>query len=492
MNKNMKLFFFNLLILITFCGTSSIAWSKAIWVTKAGNDNNNCTNQTTDACLTIQKGISLAIAGDTVNIGRGSYIEDSSHTSYTKKCSWMDGRLASLCVAQSGTKAAPITIRAIVGDEGYVIIDSESNRVGMHTLSSDYLHIKGLTFKNNNTIGLASWGQAQNAVPDEDLLGVGLIIENNSFLNTWGAEGLNVSAIGMWGSKDWIVRNNYIDGVSAGGKSVASGIQSYGVINALIENNFITNVGYGIFWKDHFVKNEQTRGTWFESEIRYNKINANNIGVNIGIRGTGSPEAGENYIHHNIIYGMQNNGAGISSSMSGAYGISAPIRIEHNLFDGGNNDTRAISLDGNENATIVGNISTRTNIDLELITYSNTKVIRLMNSDFNIFDSSMNIIIDRYSNATQAKYFKSLAAWNAALAKDALTLGKDHPDMNSVTAAAAELLLDPTNKAYRYRPGSIAFMLMPDGSNAGPYQQGNETIGQLESSDRRPLPPTPL
>ncbi|RYG19510.1 MAG: hypothetical protein EOO07_06705, partial [Chitinophagaceae bacterium] len=122
----------------------SVAWAKNIWVAKSGNDSNACTNAVSDACLTIQKGISLAVAGDTVNIARGKYIENSSTSSYTKKCAWLDNRLASLCVPQSGTATSPITIQAKLGDEGLVIIDSEGLRVGLHTLASDYLQIKGL------------------------------------------------------------------------------------------------------------------------------------------------------------------------------------------------------------------------------------------------------------------------------------------------------------------------------------------------------------
>jgi len=48
------------------------AYSIDFWVTKNGNDDNTCTSEQNDACLTIQKAISLAIAGDTINITPGT------------------------------------------------------------------------------------------------------------------------------------------------------------------------------------------------------------------------------------------------------------------------------------------------------------------------------------------------------------------------------------------------------------------------------------
>ncbi len=78
----------------------------------------------------------------------------------------------------------------------------------------------------------------------------------------------------MWGSKDWVVRNNRIDKVVQGdGTRAAAAIQAYGVINALVEHNEMTNVEFGVYWKDHFIK-DASRRHFFESEIRFNKINA--------------------------------------------------------------------------------------------------------------------------------------------------------------------------------------------------------------------------
>jgi len=50
----------------------------------------------------------------------------------------------------------------------------------------------------------------------------------------------------MWSTKDWIVRNNHIYDIygkpTTNPSRGAYGIQSYGTINALIENNLIEDV----------------------------------------------------------------------------------------------------------------------------------------------------------------------------------------------------------------------------------------------------------
>ena len=453
-----------------FAGIVEQANANVYWVTKQGNDNNGCTNATSDACLTIQKGISLVKAGDTVNVKSGTYVENSTTSPYTTPCSWLDGDPASLCFRVDGTATQPITLQAAPGDEGTVFIDSQSARIGIQTHNSDYIQIKGLGLINNYIIGIASWGQPENSVADPTRLGIGCVIENNYFYNTQGPKGKNISSIGMWGTKDWIVRNNRIDYVPEG-----AAIQSYGVINALVENNYITNVKFGIFWKDHFVKDATTREKLFESEIRYNKIQSTSHSIYLGIRGSQTTEAGNNYIHHNILYGFGDYGSGVFVGLAGAYGISGYVRIEHNLFDGQGHPSSSISLDANQEAYISGNIFTRSTVDIELLSQSTTKIVNVVESDYNIFDSSFQIIADRYSS--NSKTYTSLASWQAAKKADLATLGVDNPDQHSITKATSDLLVNADNGEYQYKSTSAAIGLMPDGTNAGPFQLGSEVIG---------------
>lgn len=442
------------------------------WVSTTGADTNNCSSLAL-ACKTIQKGISVLNPGDTLYIKAGTYIEDSSKTTFAKRCSWFDVT-ASLCAVKSGTINNPITISAAPGDERKVIIDSESVRAGLQLNSNDYIVFNGLTFKNQHTVGISNLGQAENAVADIPKLAEGIVVQNCSFFNTHGNAGGNISSIAMWGSKDWIVRNNLIDGVSAGGTTVASGIQSYGVINALIEHNTIRTNGFGIFWKDHFVKDLTTRELWQESEIRYNYIQAPKVGVRISIRGAGSPEAGHNYIHHNIITGLDKSGIGIEYAMAEAFAISGDLVVKNNLIDGNwNTSSVGLSVDAAKTLTVDGNIFMRLNVPLQLLKYHDTKLVSLVQSNSNIYDNKVVIIADRYSTTT--KLFDSLAKWNAVQSGSLKTVATNSPDSKSLTVNS-DFLFDDVVR-YKYNIKSPALNFLGIGKSAGPYETGTETIG---------------
>lgn len=458
------------------------AFGADFWISKQGSDSNSCASEGS-ACASIQKGISLAMPGDSVNIKEGVYIEDSSSSPHTAKCTWLSGSpVSSLCVVRDGTKARPIVIQAAPGHEGRVIIDNQSTRMGIHTENYDYIHIKGLTLRNNAVTGIASWGQPQNAVADPSLLGVGVIIENNAIYNTKGKWGINTAGIHMWGTKDWIVRNNRIDTVVEEGRA-GNGIQSYGVINALIEHNHITNASNGIFWKDHYVLDKTQRGFVVESEIRYNLIDASGHGVLISIRGADSAEAGKNYIHHNIISGMQTDGYGIRAAMAGAYGISGPIKIEHNLIDGADKvRVTGISIDSSTDIKLSGNIFLGVARAFELVTHNKTKRPSLKYSNHNVFAPPFLVMLDLYGDGHPVVRVGSLSDLQSKKASDAVSLKLDYPDSKSKLYEAQDLVQNASVGNYRYTTKFAADKFMPDGSNAGPYQYGNEDIGPTENS----------
>ncbi len=465
------------------------------WVTKTGNDNNSCTNNIINACLTIQKGVSLLSAGDTLNIGAGIYNDDGGNSPYIPNgtvVGWLDANPPSsnVIITVNGTFGNLITIQAIPGDEGLVTIDAENQRMAIHMQSSDYIRIKGLNIINSRGSAITSWGQSANAVADVSRLSIGVVIENNRIINTTGDYGTNICAISMWGSQDWVVRNNYIDtshelniGTTIFNR-FGNGIMAYGVINALIENNEIVNVGSGIFWKDHFLTDLATRGLVNESEVRYNKITALGAPVYIGIKGSNSVESGDNYVHHNIFYGHgSNEEGGVRISMAGAFAQSGDVRIEHNLIDGeGILHSRGISIDGSRNITIIGNIIIRTKVAIDYIAYDSSVAVGkkpvINNSDNNIYNTFSTLItVDKYG--TLGAGFTQLSNWQTALASQFESLNYDNPDTNSITEIPEDLFDNLDDKNYMNKLGSPAIGFMPDGSNAGPYQFGNEIIGLL-------------
>lgn len=484
-----------LLSLLLLLFNSKALFAVDYWVTKTGNDNNNCTDLSIDACLTIQKGVSILTAGDTLNVGAGIYTGDGGNSPYIPNgtiVGWLDGNPPSsnVVITVNGTPGNLITIQAIPGEEGLVTIDGENQRMAIHMQSSDYIRIKGFNIINSRGSAITSWGQTANAVADVSRLSIGVIIENNRIINTTGDFGTNVCSISMWGSKDWVVRNNYIDtsheldvGTSTFNR-FANGIMAYGVINALIENNEIVNVGSGIFWKDHFLTDIATRGLVNESEVRFNKITALGGPVYIGIKGSNTVEAGDNYIHHNILYGHgSNEEGGVRISMAGAFAQSGDVRIEHNLIDGeGIIHSRGISIDASRNITIIGNIIIRTKVAVDYIAYDSAVAIGkkpvLNLSNYNIYNSFNSLIgIDKYGSLNQG--FTLLSTWQTALANQFESLNYNNPDMNSITESPANLFNNLNDKKYIYKPSSPAIGFMTDGSNAGPYQYGNETIGLL-------------
>jgi hypothetical protein len=466
-----------LLLIVFFVFISSESFATDYWISKTGNNSNNCKTETTGECASINKVLMLAVAGDRIYIKPGTYIENSTQSPFTAGCAWFDAK-ASLCINSSGTKDNPILISAAPGAlDGSVIIDSENSRVGVVMLAHDYITFRGLTFINNMKNGIANGSQAGNDVADPDLLSIGVIVENCRFDKvTTPDAGDNIAAIGMWSTKDWIVRNNIIKNVSSG-----SGIRSYGLINALIEHNTISDVSEGIMWKDHFVGDSTNRTLLVESEIRYNLIKANRYGILIQIRGDGTPEAGHNNIHHNIIYGLNGSEpAGVRVAMAGARALSGDLKFTNNLVDcSDGTQTVGVTVDSSTNVQFFGNIFLKCGAPFETIKYSDTKVARITASNYNLFIDAFSTAMDRYSNTSIG--YTSLSSWQTAKDSSSISLAMDNPDTNSksITLADAKFLSN-VSRLYTPQLSSPIIKMLPDSTNVGPYQSGDETIGVID------------
>ena len=445
---------------------------KTYWVSKAGRDTNSCLVETTAECASIQKALSLAVPGDRVYIKPGTYAENSQSSAYTTGCMWFNG-VASLCIQASGTLAHPILVSAAPGAaKGSVVLDNANTRVGIVMQAHGYISFRGLSIKNSLKNAIANGGQAGNAVADPALLSIGVVIENCEFNGVTTADaGDNIAAIGMWSTQDWIVRNNLIEGVPAG-----SGIRSYGVINALIEHNTIRNVSSGVMWKDHFIADAATRRHVVESEIRYNAITATDYGVLVQIRGEGTPEAGDNYIHHNIVNGIVNGEpAGFRFAMAGAYAQSGSIRFSNNLVDCSSAATPVgLTIDSSNDAQFSGNVFVNCGLPIEAIKYGVAIFPNITKSNHNLFIGSFGAVMDRYSPSSVS--YSTLAAWQAATDAGSYSLGFNGPDAGSKFVAYSSSLF-ASDKPYFQSASSPGRGMLPDGSNAGPYQLGSETIG---------------
>lgn len=351
-----------------------------------------------------------------------------------------------------------------------MVVDSQNARMGMVMNHHHYIAVKNMVFRNSFTVGVGNLAQF-NTVIDPAENSIGCVIENNQFYNTNGDLGDNISAIGMWGSQGWLVKNNLIDGVRAGGTTLAAGIQAYGVIEAKVQNNTIRNAAFGVFWKDHFVKDAVTRGFYQESEISYNDIWGERKGIYIGIKGAGTGEAGHNSFHHNVIHMRQYDSCGICVEMSGAYAISGNVDIRNNTIEGnGSGATSAISVDSSTGATIVGNIMVGTGAGIDL-----GGIARLVESNYNVFDPEFLVIVNHYGPGQD--FLRDLPSWQAVRNGTYSTVHVTGPDANSTTATRASLFTDPATGNVTNKADSPALGRMPDDSNAGAYQLGTEQIG---------------
>ena len=429
--------------------------------------------ENTAECASLQKVLGLVKPGDRIYIKPGTYTESSPDSAYSAGCYWFNG-VGSWCIAASGTKSHPILISAAPGSaRGSVILDNQNARVGIVMQAHDYLTFRGLTIRNSIKNAIANASQAGNEVADVPGLSIGIIVEDCLFQTvTTNDSGDNIAAIGMWATQDWIVRNNVIEGIPSG-----SGIRAYGVINALIEHNTIRNVDSGVMWKDHFIKDIATRQHVFESEIRYNLITAASYGVLVQIRGTNTPEAGDNYIHHNVVNGLSlGEPAGLRFAMSEAHAQSGLLRFEHNLVDCRSAATPlGFTLDASKDARFLGNIFVKCGLPVEAtMKFSRTIHANITRMNHNLYVGDFMAVMDRYSDGETL--YSTLPAWQSALNSGSLSLGHDHPDQNSRTVAYSPALFSTTNPN-THSITSPARAMMSDGSNAGPYQLGSEQIG---------------
>lgn len=476
--------FIKAFIFASLAGVVSTSFAATYWVSKTGNDASNCASQST-SCATIQKGLSLLVAGDTLNIDEGTYIEDSAKSPYTVKCGLLDANYGSLCVLSSGTIDKPIVIQAVPGKE--VIINSEGKRAGIIIRKQDYIHIKNLTFINSWTGGIATPG-GPAGVPEEVNLSIGCLIEGNTILNTVGANGVNNSAIYMWSTKDWIVRNNVVRNVYGNGTS-SNGIQTYGTLNALIENNTITDVDHGINWKDHYVS--ATGDLYQESIIRNNRFSVTTAGVRISIRGDGSNPAGHNQIERNIFELMNNSAVGVAAYLSGANAESGNLEIRNNLFVGKAGSHKAINVDALKSLKIVGNVFAGIQTPISLRLQQSLRPAKLVESEYNVFETgSLQIQNDKYSE--DEENYNVLSAWQAAKpSQDAsiLSLRQDNPDQYSILQSGSKVF---DTEANDYK-GSSPKLNGPNGAyQTGPYQDDGKIVGSTRKLVSKPQPPKPL
>ncbi|MBK9219478.1 MAG: hypothetical protein IPL70_14345 [Uliginosibacterium sp.] len=392
-----------------------------------------------------------------------------------------DDATASIAAQRSGTATNPITLMAFPGDEGRVTLDSQKVREGIHTNGQDYWQIHGLRLVNSLDWGISSSARTSgdlNYVHTQDELTVGWRIENCLIRDVVASAGGNSGGIGMWHTKDWIVRNNRF-ALLVGGTAAAA--HAFGTAHSLFEHNYV-EAKVGVYLKDHMLRRLNPRGTYFEYELRYNMLNVSAAFVS-SVKGMPNVESGSNYVHHNISYGStwEDNYTWVVNGSATVPG--AEFRFEHNVVDmTGAPYGVAFEIYGSENVRSKGNIlltpgayAVRGNAD------PNVASNALRYSDYNLFENAVFIMDSVYEPTRSFIKFWDLGEWQAARTTSAQTLKVNNPDSHSKVVTASATFVNRAARDYRYKTGSPALNLLGQGNHAGPYQTGSEMIGTLPS-----------
>jgi hypothetical protein len=174
------------------------------------------------------------------------------------------------------------------------------------------------------------------------------------------------------------------------------------------------------------------------------------------------------------------------------YVTTAPQRIENNLIIGkGAGDSTGVLLGGTSDVRMKGNIVLNFTRAFVAQNVSVDKPTVIKACDYNVFGGLSAIaILGRYSTVT-SKTYNDFAAWKAGVSTDTPILGMNGPDINGVQSTPGTIVADLNAGDYTLPASSPAKGIMPDGSNAGPYQTGSEVIGIRKSTGTNPPPMAP-
>lgn len=489
-----------------------------LYVSKSGSDSNTGASLA-QAFLTIEKAMLTVQSGGTIVVysSNGTLTEYSDvaanvapfGTSYGSNpaCPYPDGDIRSVIIPRvSGTLGNNCTIMAAPGHEGLVQITGSTYVMGMHMHGQSYWTVWGLRFVGCFKHGIYS-SEATIAVDANSGLYIanpssvsyGCTIENCLVKNTY-ADGItfpgidNTSGISPWGAKGWTIRNCAIlNTYDLNPAKLNSAIQTYAQAELTIENVLIDS-DRGIFIKDHWLEVQSPRTPYAkECEIRYSKIRTKYSAFYIGNKGATTPESGGQSFHHNLCikYGdgteidQIDKGVFISARQILAAAKQATnLSVYNNIFDTGTQPlTKVVEAGGWKSISMKGNINIVDSYQYFLTSPNDGATLpenNLTYSDENVFvTATFQQKLQKYWDAGELTV-SDFNAWKALTigSPNARTLQMNNPDSHSMLVATSTGLFN-NQAAGDYTPkiGSPAIGRMLDGSNAGPYQYGTETVG---------------
>jgi len=214
---------------------------------------------------TITKAAQVMVAGDTVLVKAGTYLNTTG--------TWTT---PGILTANSGTPGNPITIKAFPGDQ--VIVKGSLGSYRRNYITIDGFEIQG------NVFG----GPIESGIKFHRC--TGCVAQNNTIHGIRGNSGNNTDGIRLNYNENVIVRNNLIfDIANASLNGNDAGVKMYDNLNTILEHNEVYDVGLGLYDK------QKGNGTIW----RYNYVHDCRIG---GIRnGSGTTLHQNARIHNNIV-----------------------------------------------------------------------------------------------------------------------------------------------------------------------------------------------
>jgi hypothetical protein len=311
------------------------AQGATFYVATNGNDSNSGTQNA--PWRTVQKAANTLGAGQTALIRGGTYSEKG------------------IAFRNSGYSGGPITLKAYPGerpviDGGYT---TSSGLIPVFRFDArDYITLDGLVITR---------GSGANVNIANDAPARGITIENSELTNFVTDDNSASIWIGTGGADEIVIRNNVIRGRISGGRynNVANGIVLFRALDVTIENNDISNVINGIYYKHsrpgsmttivrnnaiHDVSERGILWTMHDATIENNVIYSAGIGIGVFEESAGCDAllSGSNRILHNTLVDIQ---AGMDLARSGSCPGAVDTLLRDNLvFNFANGEYRGISI----------------------------------------------------------------------------------------------------------------------------------------------------
>jgi hypothetical protein len=455
----------------------------------------------TNAAKNLQYVIDQGVLGPgvTINLMAGTYWEAPKPSIY----------LAPACfhlkTTDGGEEGNLCTIQAAPGHEGRVIFDGQGpdgsysyKQIGIYASAISYLRMKGLIFIRFSGVAV-TWRTCSSGT--DPRLGASIIpAVGNEFIDCVFVdlvEGVspilkdgNPSAIRNDGNIGMLVQNCFAWNVYTVGQN-QRGLLVQGFTIADLRCTQCTGWSLNhIGWpKQNSVSLDGE--VWQIMEIDHCYVEDSYFGLTQGVMQNNYCANGHQQFHHNIVVGAL-------SGKSNAHGLTLLQNSRATRWPEYDRDKIAGRTDHYHNATLIGGNGTYNSYFASgtefhtvgnitwggkgtmQIPYDKVNALEgLHESDYNVYGTPRNFEASVAGVYGTWVRYNSLSAWQAAQPGDSVHFSNMQAgqfDPNSVESNdKTECFMDWENRDFRLPENAPLIGMMPDGSNPGPYQYGNDT-----------------